>query len=786
MPTGASPFSMLGMLMGRASPQRKRSKDSVYAKSQNGSDSGRNGGVQTYKSSKEKIEVAVLVERGGLDSEESSTDDHIYDLVNRSTLPSHRGQEGGWTEVATQQVTADSTTDSDLGSRGSTIYESDQTSSIESLEKQELHEEVRRQADILAKKDADIRSVREEKENVENHLKVVATELLAARQLEGKLSDDIRRMQEGKENAESRLKVATLQLEAVRELEAKIQKLDDNIRRVQEEKGNAESRLRTATTQLQATRQLESRLQKMDDELRTVQKQKDDAESRLKAVTADCKAIMQLNNSRGEENRRQAEEIKRLRENLHLAEADRDDKLARLASGSKEQLDSILRRNRALVDDNQRQLSEIRRLEKRLQEVEGNQVDITKRLEAAEHLNRELDDQNKRHSAERQANEKHFRSLQENSVKTANRLKTTIAELGAMTLGNEELKKQNRVQAEEIQVREKELVRVKGEMAEMTMKTPHSSQLEVLERQNRMLQDQLRHQSRELQNTMSQSLPRPIQALQNLEPSGKEDVLGGVVGLLDTLNSEIFQAAAFMADSLSYASSSTLSAQKIKEAVERSSQTIGRPMVLILRSRLAQTNAEFDPLPIQIALQACLIDSCMRIISSWYPGHWEYGDFLSTIYSRIQDTVGKKVSVKWRTITQAQLRYPSDNHTETTLKVFIIESLVHTLHTAGWSETGLEAEKTLTAFDERLLMIVKLALRLNTSLGEDWEAVTVQPNEPFNSETMEDAYDEYEETEEIERIVCTTDIGLNALSGNGTTVKPKVVIQSMLDEEKDY
>lgn len=118
--------------------------------------------------------------------------------------------------------------------------------------------------------------------------------------------------------------------------------------------------------------------------------------------------------------------------------------------------------------------------------------------------------------------------------------------------------------------------------------------------------------------------------------------------------------------------------------------------------------------------------------------------------------------------------------------MFVTKSLVCVLHVAGWSETGPEAEKTLAAFDERLSMIVKVALRLNTTLEEDWEATTAQPDEAFDPETMDDAYDEYEETGVIERVVCTTDIGLTALSEHGTNVKPKVVIRSMLEEDRGY
>lgn len=79
-------------------------------------------------------------------------------------------------------------------------------------------------------------------------------------------------------------------------------------------------------------------------------------------------------------------------------------------------------------------------------------------------------------------------------------------------------------------------------------------------------------------------------------------------------------------------------------------------------------------------------------------------------------------------------------------------------------------------------MIVKVALRLNATIGDDWEAATVQADEPFDSQTMDDAYDEYQETGVLELVACTTDIGLVSLSEHGRSVKPKVVLRSMLDE----
>jgi hypothetical protein len=118
------------------------------------------------------------------------------------------------------------------------------------------------------------------------------------------------------------------------------------------------------------------------------------------------------------------------------------------------------------------------------------------------------------------------------------------------------------------------------------------------------------------------------------------------------------------------------------------------------------------------------------------------------------------------------------------MKNFLEENLIDALHVAGWAETGPEAHNTLAAFDERLTMIVKLALRLNRTLGEDWEAAVVSPDQKFESKRMDDAYDD--ETADEDYVVCTTDVGLRAVDGGGAVVKPKVVLRSMIQEVVGY
>ena len=118
------------------------------------------------------------------------------------------------------------------------------------------------------------------------------------------------------------------------------------------------------------------------------------------------------------------------------------------------------------------------------------------------------------------------------------------------------------------------------------------------------------------------------------------------------------------------------------------------------------------------------------------------------------------------------------------MKDFLEDNLIDALHVAGWAEVGPEARETLAVFDERLTMIGKLALRLNRTLGEDWEAAVASPDQKFEPKKMEDAYED--ETEGEDYVVCTTDVGLRAVDGGGAIVKPKVVLRSMIHEAVGY
>jgi len=164
------------------------------------------------------------------------------------------------------------------------------------------------------------------------------------------------------------------------------------------------------------------------------------------------------------------------------------------------------------------------------------------------------------------------------------------------------------------------------------------------ERQNRMLKDQLQSHLDELQSRRADGSQRSSYAVNSTTRLKHTSVItDDAVGIVALLNSEIFQAAACLSDKNFGDRSATIEGHNVEIEALRVNvkEYLGYDMVTVLESvSLHGDGQEFDPWPLQIAFQVCLAYCCNRIITSWYPCHWEYDAFLETLYSRIQG-VGK-------------------------------------------------------------------------------------------------------------------------------------------------
>lgn len=174
--------------------------------------------------------------------------------------------------------------------------------------------------------------------------------------------------------------------------------------------------------------------------------------------------------------------------------------------------------------------------------------------------------------------------------------------------------------------------------------------LEEAERRSRDLEARLERQSEELRMTVNQL--RQVEALrqQTLELleakaselrgaqvfMSKEDSLSGadIIGMVKSLNAEILQVAAFMADSLEDLGTPQMG--EVEATHAQSAVSLGKYILRALRSR--QGGTEVDPMPVQIALQASLVNACKRIVDGWVPGFSTHDPIFDAIYARVRDT----------------------------------------------------------------------------------------------------------------------------------------------------
>ncbi|TFK31141.1 hypothetical protein BDQ12DRAFT_756654 [Crucibulum laeve] len=269
-----------------------------------------------------------------------------------------------------------------------------------------------------------------------------------------------------------------------------------------------------------------------------------------------------------------------------------------------------------------------------------------------------------------------------------------------------------------------------------------------------------------------------------------------LIHMVESLNSEIFQAAAILSESLGL---EYISAGANIEVTESMGNVLGKPLVCILLQMKAHVTQDIDTLPVQVALQVIMITACMQIVHSWtlLDDH-RYEGFMSSLYSKIQDSGDQAVSGRWRALTRAQFKH--SNSTVKDLSFKIQNDIFAVLSLCGYSPTSSTLKDHLEAFYERLIIIIKGAFDLRTAIEEgmastDLNLIAATAGMSFKVEWMDDAYADIKGTGTIsakEKVACTIDMGLqrNLFQSKTTLVlnertillRPKVVLVSVLGE----
>jgi chromosome segregation ATPase len=330
------------------------------------------------------------------------------------------------------------------------------------------------------------------------------------------------------------------------------------------------------------------------------------------------------------------------------------------------------------------------------------------------------------------------------------------------------------------------------------------SRYEASEQSRRMMLDQLARREEENRNhdsSLSFNLSSSI-IRDPAQPNADQ-----VYTLLNNLNYEIFQTAALFADSLctTERSSSSTHNNTINELLDEESTSLLGPYLLsLVRSQSTTPLDTYDPYPLQTAIQATLVCCATRIMTAWYPGHWDQSDFLAATYARIREAEGIPASDTWKTMTRARLR-PT---TSTVLRVvdFLEECLSTIFRYAGWStanqspsilppNTTQTVDLLLKENREKLSALARHSLRLNVILDNvspQLEPTLVEPGSIFDHYVMEreDADVRCTRDDDKEEVVATCEIGLRkAAEGGGSSsngrrrsvIKPKVILRSAFD-----
>ncbi|CAA7260336.1 unnamed protein product [Cyclocybe aegerita] len=326
-------------------------------------------------------------------------------------------------------------------------------------------------------------------------------------------------------------------------------------------------------------------------------------------------------------------------------------------------------------------------------------------------------------------------------------------------------------------------------------------QLNSSECHNDVLLAQIRQQADQLQNAQKEQT-RPNTHLPKLGSGIRGSVRGscgprveGAVKALKLLNDEIYHAAASMTDLLEGINKRFVvgDADGTPERAEYLKSILGLELTKKLQDEAQYPIEETNPFYTQIALQGCLIASCLRIITSWYPTEWEFGDLLAVVYERVRGSAGVDKANAWRRMTLQSCAPPADRNAK--LAAFLIDQVRVVMAVCGWPAES-DTEKVAEAFQHKVYNLVALALHLNTlrtsSAPGEVEPTSVDRGRSFEPGRMENEFP-FERTKRNrtapnfipdEQVVCTVGLGLKCLDAGNvepqTLLRPKVILYGAL------
>ncbi|PBK90606.1 hypothetical protein ARMGADRAFT_1166920 [Armillaria gallica] len=288
-----------------------------------------------------------------------------------------------------------------------------------------------------------------------------------------------------------------------------------------------------------------------------------------------------------------------------------------------------------------------------------------------------------------------------------------------------------------------------------------------------------------------------------------EDAISGeeIKGMTEALNTEIYQVAAFMADTMDF--DGTSPADEVNKAA--AVRWIGEPLVGVLSSGVPKNDSEEETrhLATLAAIQTSIVQTCINLINTW-SFHPNVNDHFAGLYANIRETsISFAVAGRWRAMTRARCKYLGpEKEIEGHLVNCLLRDLAPVLVVSGWKiPPSVKAESAIGAlsqiFRTRLGQITRKMVRLDRAMGEgviskDAQLCWVTAGIPFDSSIMENAYGKSPDMSTGDVVLSTCDLGLMVSqiskdsneAGPGRTedvqvlLKVKVVLHSALFEHK--
>ncbi|KAG6918265.1 hypothetical protein DXG01_015639 [Tephrocybe rancida] len=269
-----------------------------------------------------------------------------------------------------------------------------------------------------------------------------------------------------------------------------------------------------------------------------------------------------------------------------------------------------------------------------------------------------------------------------------------------------------------------------------------------------------------------------------------------IIDLANAFNLEVFQSAAYIAESLnpmrrwSRRLRQKVAAGAREPAFDQAKLSLGMDL---LQELIKEGENDSGKFLLQVSLQVCMVTFGANVLQSWSSDLIEHR-VTDEIYQRITRKETQSIAGSWRAVTRRSQESRDQNDKTDALLGTIIDILI----VAGCWDRGYDSDARLSEFfkkfQENITRVVGSSLKLRDAIGGvtriDIVPTTIPSGSHFCPEVMGDSYasnDRHTEVSDSDYTLGTTELGLlernsgDASAHQALLLKPKIVLHSALN-----